>query len=225
MGNGAYCTDYALGGSDAQSSIRRLIMTKARAGIALLAFLLPLLLNANYFIKNDLLTPKASKIIEDIGTELSTKAGIQLYVVATNEKLPERVNLIKYCKQYDSNLSKPYVIFLFAPNSKRIGLIPSSEKLAELYDVGSVKDAAIDVVAAADKNSKRDKYNIGIVQGYSELADQIADAKEIEMTKTIPNDTRNIIAVLKYLVIFGSMLVLWVFIIRPIYMRIKHGKK
>jgi len=201
------------------------MMTKARVGFTLLAFLLPLLLNANYFIKNDLLTPKASKIIEEIGDELSEKTGVQLYVIATNETFPKGMNLIEYCKQFDSNLSKPYVILFFAPHNKRVGLIPSSESLRSLYDPGSVKDATIDVVASNDKNSKRDKYNIGIVQGYSELADQIADAKQVKMSKTLPNETRYIINVLKYLVILGTILVLWVFIIRPIYMRIKHGKR
>jgi len=200
-------------------------MTKARAGIALLALLLPLLLDANYFIKNDLLTPKASKIIEEIGDELSKKTGIHLYVLATNEKFPKEMNLIEYSRQFDSNLSKPYVVLFFAPHNKRVGLIPSSRALKEMYDPGSVKDATIDVVASSDSNSKRDKYNIGIVQGYSELADQIAESKHVEMTKTLPNETRNIIAVLKYLVILGTMLVLWVFIIRPTYMRIKHGKR
>lgn len=201
------------------------MMTKARAGFALLALLLPLLLNANYFIKNDLLTPKASKIIEEIGDELSDKTGIHLYVLATNEKFPKEMNLIKYSRKFDSNLSKPYVILFFAPHNKRVGLIPSSKNIGSMYDPESVKDATIDVVATNDSNTKKDKYNIGIVQGYSELADQIAGSKHVEMAKTLPNETRNIIAVLKYLVILGSMLVLWVFIIRPIYMRIKHGKR
>ena len=201
------------------------MMTKARVGFTLLAFLLPLLLNANYFIKNDLLTPKASKIIEEIGDELSEKTGVHIYVIATNEAFPKEMNLINYCKQFDSNLSKPYVILFFAPHNKRVGLIPSSKALRSLYDSGSVKDATIDVVASKDKNSKRDKYNIGIVQGYSELADQIADAKHVKMSKTLPNETRYIIGVLKYLVILGTILVLWIFLIRPIYMRMKHGKR
>jgi hypothetical protein len=209
-------------------------MRQTRVGFALLALLLPLLLNASHFIKNDLITPEASKIIEEIGDELSSKTGINAYVAATNENFPEGFNLVAYSKKLDSNLSKPYIILIFAPNAVitaksqergRVGLIPSSGELRALYDDGSVKDATIDVIAAKDKNTKRDKYNIGVVQGYSELADQIAEAKGVEMTKTIPNETRTIIGILKYLVIFGSILVLWVFIIRPITVRIKNGKK
>jgi hypothetical protein len=126
------------------------------------------------------------------------------------------------------------VILIFAPNAMitaksentgRVGLITSSDEVKALYDASDVKDATIDVVAAKDANTKRDKYNIGVVQGYSELADQIAGAKGVEMTKTLPNETRIIITVLQVLVIFGSILVLWIFMIRPIVVRIKNGKK
>jgi hypothetical protein len=208
-------------------------MKQARVGISLLAVLLPLLLNASYFIKNDLIVPKAATKIEEIGYELSSKTGINAYVVATNAHYPEGINLVAHSKKYESNISKPYVLLIFAPNALitaksketgRVAIIPSSKELASLYDKDSVIDATIDVVAARDKNSNKDKFNIGVVQGYSELADQIADAKGIEMTKTIPNETRTIIGVLKYLVILGTILVLWILVIRPIVMRIKHGK-
>ena len=208
-------------------------MKQAKVGISLLAVLLPLLLNASHFIKNDLITSKAATKIEEIGDELSSKTGVNIYVIATNEHFPEGFNLVAHSKKYESNISKPYILLVFAPNALitaksqetgRVGIIPSSRELSSLYDKGSVVDATIDVVAAKDKNSKRDKYNIGVVQGYSELADQIADARGVEMTKTIPNETRNIIGILKYLVILGSILVLWILVIRPIVMRIKHGK-
>ncbi len=207
---------------------------QARVGLSLLALLLPLLLNASHFIQNDLLNTKASEIIEEIGDELSSKTGINAYVIATNKHFPEGFNLVTYSEKFESNISKPYVILIFAPNAVittkleetgRVGLVASSMELKSLYDTGDVKDATIDVVAAKDKNSKQDKYNIGVVQGYSELADQIADTKGVEMTNTIPNETRTIVSILKVLVIFGSILVLWIFLIRPIYMRIKNGKK
>ena len=225
LGNGADGTHYALGSIDTKSPLRRLNPMQTRVGFALLALLLPYLLNASYLINNDFVTPKASKIIEEIGDELSSKTAVHAYVIATNDRISRETSLYDYSRQFESNMSKPFILFIFAPNDKRVGLVPSSEALKELYDADTVKDAAIDVVASADKNSKSDKYNIGIVQGYSELADQIARSKGVEMTKIIPNDTRNMIAVLKYIVIFGSILVLWILVVRPIYMRIRYGKQ
>jgi len=209
-------------------------MFKVQVRFALLALLLPLLLNATHILKNDLLNPEASKLIEKMGNELISKTGINGYVVATNENFPEKFNLVEYSKKYEANVSKPYIILIFAPNAiitakaettGRVALITSSKELAKLYDKSDVMDATIDVVAVEDKNTKEDKYNIGIVQGFSELADQIADSKHVEMTTTLPNETKIIITVLRVVVIIGALLIFWVFFIRPIYMRIKNGKK
>jgi len=209
-------------------------MFKAKVRFALLALLLPLLLNATHILKDDILKPEASKLIEDMAVELLSKTGINGYVVATNENFPEKFNLVQYSKKYEDNISKPYVMLIFAPYALitqksqakgRVAIINSSKDIAELYNKSDVMDATIDVIAAKDKNTKEDKFNIGVVQGFSELADQIASAKHIEMTTTLPNETRYIIKVLQFVVIIGTILVLWMFIFRPIYMRIKNDKK
>jgi len=209
-------------------------MFKAQVRFALLALLLPLLLNATHILKDDILKPEAATLIETMADELLSKTGINGYVIATNENFPERFNLVAYSKKYEANVSKPYVMLIFAPNAVvtvkskakgRVAILPSSKSLSELYDKGDVEDATIDVIAAKDKNTKEDKYNIGVVQGFSELADQIAESKHVEMTTTIPNETRYIIRFLQVIVITGALLVFWMFIFRPIYMRIKNGKK
>ena len=209
-------------------------MVKVQVRFALLALLLPLLLNAAHILKDDLLRPEASKIIEQMGNELSSKTGINGYVVATNENFPERFNLVAYSKKYEDNISKPYVMFIFAPNAVitaksettgRVAIVPSSKEVSLLYTKTDVQDATIDVVAAKDKNTKEDKFNIGIVQGFSELADQIAASKNIQLETTIPNDTRTIIGYVRILVYIGTFFVLWIFILRPIWVRIKNGKK
>jgi len=209
-------------------------MIKVQVRFSLLALLLPLLLNATAILKDDILKPEASKLIEQMADELSSKTGIHGYVVATNENFPERFNLVEYSKKYELNTSKPFVILIFAPNAiitqksgqkGRVALIPSSKEIAELYDKSDVMDATIDVIAAKDKNSIEDKHNIGVVQGFSELADNIADSKGVELSNTLPNDNRNIISVLKVIVISGALLVFWMFIFRPLYMRIKNGKQ
>ena len=209
-------------------------MHKVKAGFALLALLLPLLLSATHLLKNDLLNIKASKLIDDMGDELFLKTGVNVYVIATNEHFPERYNLVTYSKKYDANMSKPYVLFIFAPYATiikdadtkgRVGIIPSSPEIKSLYHYDDVRDAAIDVVASKDANTDEDKFNIGIVQGYSELADNIAASKGIKLENTIPNNTGTVINILRVFVYLGSIIVLWVFIFRPLVMRIKHGKK
>jgi hypothetical protein len=209
-------------------------MSKVQVRFTLLALLLPLLLNATHILKDDLLKPEASKLIEQMGNELFSKTGMNEYVVATNENFPEKFNLVEYSKKYEANVSKPYIMLIFAPNAVitkesgqkgRVALIPSSKNLTDLYNKSDVIDATIDVIAAKDKNTKEDKFNIGLVQGFSELADQIATSKNVKLETTIPNDTRTIIGYVKILVYIGAFLVLWIFILRPIWVRIKNGKK
>jgi len=209
-------------------------MNKAQVRVTLLALLLPLLLNATTILKDDLLKPEASKMIEEMGSELHDKTGINGYVIATNESFPERFNFVEYSKQFESNMSKPYVLFIFAPyaviteesqQKGRVGFIPSSDEVKRLYDYSDVRDAAIDVVAVKDANKPEDKHNIGMVQGFSELADQIAASKGVKLTKTIPNDSHIVIMILKVLVYTGSILVFWIFLLRPMIKRIKDGRK
>lgn len=209
-------------------------MNRAKVRVSLLALLLPFLLHATHVLKNDLLKLKAVDLIDKMGDELALKTGINGYVIATNEHFPAGYNLVEHVKKYDANMSKPYTVLIFAPNAKitqnneikgRAAVIASSSDIAAMYSKGDVLDATLDVVAAKDSNSKEDKYNVGIVQGFSELADQIAEAKTVKLSSTLPNETRNIIGVLKYIVILGSLIVFWIFWIKPLYIRIKYGKQ
>ena len=204
----------------------------------LVLWMLPLLLEASqsshYLIRNDLVNIKASKLIDTIGKELEEKTGMHAYIVATNEHFPERFNLVTYSKKYEAKLSKPYVLFIFAPyatiiaNAKergRIGIIPSSNDVKKLYDYNKVRNAAIEVVALKDSNTDEAKFNVGIVQAYSELADEIAQSKDVQLVHTIPDEMGPMLTILRVLVYTGTLLVLWIFMLRPMWVRIKRRKE
>jgi len=208
-------------------------MRKVQVRATLLALLLPLLLNATHILHENILKPQASKMIEEMGSELWEKTGVRAYLIATNEVFPERYNLVEYTKKYESNMSKPYVLFIFAPyaiitiesgQKGRVGIIASSDEVKKLYDYDKVRDAAIEIVAVKDNNSDEDKHNIGVVQAYSVLADQIAASKGAKMTTTLPDETSFVINILKILVYSGSMFVFWIFLFRPLIKRIRDGK-
>jgi hypothetical protein len=211
----------------------------SRGACTILALcLLPLLLNATqlstHLIRNDLVNLEASKLIDTIGQELEEKTGYHAYVIATNEHFAERFNLVAYSKQYEAKLSKPYVLFIFAPYATiianadergRIGIIPSSEDVKKMYDYDKVRDAAIEVVALKDSNTDEAKFNVGIVQAYSELADELAQAKGIKLTNTIPNEMGLMLTILRVLVYAGTLMVLWIFMFRPMWLKMKNRQK
>jgi len=209
-------------------------MIKALVRATLLALSLPLLLNATHILKDDILKIEASTLINEMGDELFEKTGINGYVIATNEPFPVGFNFVEYSKKFEKEMSKPYVLYIFAVQAKiteeiemrgRVGIIPSSDEVRSLYDYNRVRDAGVDVVAVKDSNEDEDKHNIGVLQAFSELADNIAESKGVELTKTIPNDTQVMVWVLRFFIYAGSILVLWIYVIRPRYMRMKNGRE
>ncbi len=190
-----------------------------------LACALPLLLSANFLINDYIISPKAGQEIEKMGEELSQKTGIHAYVIATTDTLERTANLYEHIKRYGDKLEKPYAVIFFAPNSRRIGLLFSSDAVKQMVDAQEVKRYAIDVISAEDSNSIQSRYDVGIVQAYSELADEIAAAKGMKMTTTIQDPYHWIITLIRWVVLLGSLIVLWVYFGHPIYQRIRYGKQ
>ena len=180
----------------------------------------------SFFLRNDLVNLKASRVINDIGEELLQKTNLFAYVIATNEHFPQGFDLVRYTHEtYGSKLKKPYVVLLFAPFATirddieargRFGLVASSPAVRKMYDYDEVRDAAVGIVATKDSNKLEDKVAIGVVQGYSVLADNIAAYKGVKLSKTIPNETGSFLWVLRVLIYSGSLVVLWFFVIMPI---------
>jgi hypothetical protein len=203
-------------------------MQRTKARFTLLALLLPLLLSANALLRNDLLNKAASEYVEKMANELYAETGVHGYVVATNEHFPVGFNLVEYTKRYEADVSEPYVIFIFAPYARitekteqtgRVALVPSSADVAKMYDKADVYEDAVGIVAKPDKDNKmEDKYAIGIVQGFSTLADHIAEAHGKTLKSTI-KEARQGIWFVQGLVILGAVIVLWIFYLRPIFRR------
>ncbi len=196
--------------------------------------LLPQLLNATPLLKNDLLKLEAVQLINDMGEELHSKTGVHAYAIATNEHFPERFNLVEYSKQYEANLSRPYVLYIFAPYATitkksevrgRVGIIPSSDAIRAMYDYDDVRDAGINIVAIKDSNTDEDKFNIGVLQAYSVLADNIAESKGVKLTTTIEDEMGTMVMILRILVYSGTAILLWIFVLRPFWMRRKNARQ
>lgn len=194
--------------------------------VMLITFLTSLFLNAtpSYTLKQEFLKPQAIEMIDTIGQELSEKTGVNAYVLETNESFPVGYNLVEHSQSYAQKMKVPYVLYIFAPNALvikdskqrgRIGIIPSSESVKALYDYDDVRDAGLDVITVKDKNSISDKYNIGVLQAYSELADQIAAHKNVEMEHTIPNETQVFVTVIRIILYVGLILLIWIFFLKP----------
>jgi hypothetical protein len=198
------------------------VATAARA--TLLTLLLSLFVHAGYVFDDQILSPKATDVIETIAQELSDKTGIHGYVVTTTETIGRGESLYAFLERYKSKLSKPYVVLMFVPNAKRIGILVSDKRLKSAYDDAAVKEYAIRIIGSPDKNSVQSKYDVGVVQAFSELADEIAADKGITLEHTIKDEGSWVVTLVTWMVYAGSLLVFWVYFGRPLYKRIRYGK-
>ncbi len=191
---------------------------RAKVGLGLLMLSLFFnFLNAKFLFNDHLVSPKASDYIEKMGSELSNKTGINAYLITTDDKIKRGVSVYDYLKKYKDSLSKPYVGIVFAPNSMRIHVVASNKKLLNSIDKGKVLDFAIKVIASKDSNSKQSKYDVGLVQAYSELADEVANAKGIKLKSTIKSSGSWVLKIVNTLIIVGSLIVIWIYFIAPIF--------
>jgi len=209
-------------------------MIKAVARATLLACLLSLSLSA-HFLKNDyLITPKAVAVLDQMSNELTEKTGITAYAIATTEKLKEGFNLYEYVKQFESNTSKPNVLLIFAPNAiikkgmgqtGRLGLIPSSETLKKAYVASDVLKYFHAFIGSNDSNSLQSKYDVAMLEAYSELADELAAYKGVKLESTLKDSSSWIVTFFAWIVRIGAVLLFWIYFARPLYMRIRYGKQ
>ncbi len=189
---------------------------KAKARSALLMLLLSCFLNAKFLFNDHLISPKAADYIEKMGNELKAKTGINAYLITTNSELKRGVSVYDFLKKYEESISKPYAAIVFAPNSKRIHIVASSKELESKIDKDKVIDFAVKIIASKDKNSLQSKYDVGLVQAYSELADELAKSKGVELENTIKDTGSWVLKILNFVIIIGSIIVIWIYFIAPI---------
>ena len=187
---------------------------KVKVGLGLLLLLLFFnFLNAKSLFNDHLVSPKAADVIEKIGSEFRDKTSVNEYLITTNGKIPRGVSVYEYIKKY--SISEPYIGIVFAPNSKRIHIVASNKELLQKLDKDKILDYAIKVIASKDSNSLQSKFDVGLVQAFSELADQFVDTKGIKLNSTIKSSGRWVLTIVNSLIIVGSLIVIWIYFISP----------
>jgi len=198
-------------------------MNKVVWGVA--SLLLPAFLNATFVLKNDIgLNEGAIAQVDRIGQELYELTGVEAFVVATNENLDRGKSAYDLIEDYIDE-SKDQIFLLLAPKSQRIHVLSKNEYLDKGVNKSKITSFAIGVIAARDNNSIVDKYAVGIVQSYSEIANQVAKLKNATLSSTLPNNTQNTVDFLRIIVYIGLVLILYAMFLRPFIDKRKQRKK
>ncbi len=180
--------------------------TRLLVGAFFLLFLTSFL-DADVFIKNEgIIDKRAVKKIETIGKELKNKTGINTHVVAI--KTLNNIPMITYEKNLIKNLTSPYILLAIAIKEHQVD-IQASKDVADKFDREGILSpypwsGTILPILASKKGE--DKPSAAILNGYADIADQVADSYGIELESSIGSSNKNVINIIK--VIFYSFLVL-----------------
>ena len=154
-------------------------------------------LNAENYILNDdkLIDDRAKEKINQIGDEVKSKLGVNIYVYAKsnlglgeNVKTKDKIEFIKNSEnQIVSTLESPYVLLTIAVEETHVNLL-FSDDLKEIIDKNDILDGYIvPLLASQDKNTLFAKVSAATLNGYAAIADTIAEANKIKLESSIGN--------------------------------------
>lgn len=154
---------------------------------------------ASFILHNEgILTDKTSEKIESIGKELKDKSGIDVYVSVRRNLGGQHI--AEYSKDLASKLNGSFAILIFAEMERKVEIISSSDISNNFNKNKVLNDYTIPLIATMDKNSENSRYNAGLLNGYSELAEQLAEFKKIKLVNAIGDESSSVIQFIRVIV-------------------------
>ena len=134
----------------------------------------------NFILKDDLIDNRAKDKIVEIGNEVKTKTGVNIYVYSTSsfnlDKDISTKDKIDYIKNYEldilKNLETPYVIITISLEDTHVNLY-YSDTLEKIIDKNEIlDDYVVPLLASKDKNTVGSKVSASVLNGYAAVADK-----------------------------------------------------
>lgn len=152
-------------------------------------------LSAQTFILNDdnLIDDRAKEKINQIGSEVKSKLGVNIYVYTKstlgldeNIKTKEKIEIIKnFENQLLQTLEKPYVLLTLAVEETHVNLL-TSDDLKDKISKNEILDGyVVPLLASKDKNTLFAKVSAATLNGYAAIADILAESQNIKLETSI----------------------------------------
>ncbi len=188
-----------------------------RKFILIFIFLLSqsLALGANFVINNDeILSQKVSIKLNEIGGELYAKSGINLVVGVYKDG--ELEALFK-----EQNLSSPHAFLLLIKDKKKVEIFAdaNTSKLFNKEQILSVNPESGTIIPILVSKNGKDVYNAAILNGYADIAEQIASSLNLQLESSVGNSNKTTLNFLRFF-IYGLVAF---FIIVIFYKKVKNG--
>lgn len=174
-------------------------------------------LNAtNFVLANDgILDKPLVEKISSIGSEMLTKSGVFVGIVAINSLNGK--NLRDTTLSYALNLNKPYIILSLVKKEHQVDIYESNKELLKEFNKEQIlsiipgKGTIIPILA----NTKKDKtppYDAALLNGYADIVEQIAEYRKIKLENAIGNSNKNTLNIFRIIFYFGVLIVIFTFL-------------
>jgi len=198
-----------------------LIFNKAVFITALLLTAFTTLHAQSVFSTQNLINPKTVVKIEQIGTELNQKIEITLHLYAQDTIAGK--TMVEYREEIRKNYKDNYIILLFTQKEQKVDII-SSDNLKNKFNKEDILDPFSGtiiplLIVKPKKDAIDDRVSAALLNGYADIAEQVATSLNIELESGIGNSNRDIINVMR--VVFYITII----IILVLYFRKKRARK
>jgi hypothetical protein len=170
---------------------------------------------AKYFYYDDyILHQPFTQQIERLGSEVYEKTNWSVYAVVVkdiNISAPsDKAKLFAYEKEIVPKLKEPYVLYILAIDQMKVH-ITGSKGFEKLFNPNSLLEEYVyPILGSKIKTDVRQKYLAVILNGYGQIADEIAQYHNVKLDNSIGNSnktTLNVIRIIFYGIIVGALVI------------------
>lgn len=166
-------------------------------------------LQANYVLQNDnILHPELVLQLEGIGSELYQKTGVNLSVAVLEDLQNKSLN--EKASEFSANLKSPYIFLIFTNKEHKVQIY-NTENTQNLFDKERIlspmpnRGSIIPILVNHKKDANMTGViNAAVLNGYADIADEVAKSQGISLETSIGNTNRIFINILRY-IFYGTL--------------------
>lgn len=211
----------------------------------ILTFLFQSQLSAEYLYKDEVINnPSFNAEVEKLGAELYEKTGISLRLLMLRE-LPNGKHIVEYEKDLIKQFNEPTILLTFSELDMKVDILANDSSLYKYFNKKQVLSPISSPVQAfvialinmdfsdmtsggtilpllagkAKKGEQLGKYSGSMFNGYADIAEQIADSKNVVLENAVGSANQTSIFVVKILFYGIIIIAIFMYIKRKLYFR------
>ncbi|MDD3324447.1 MAG: TPM domain-containing protein [Sulfurospirillaceae bacterium] len=186
---------------------------------ATLFFFTPNVFALGFVINEDVIDARAALKIGEISQELFKKTKITLYLIA--KKNGGSQDIVAFEKEFGKTVQEPFVLLTLFLDEKKVDIYRSSS-LEKAFD----KDAILSpfpwrgtIIPLLTGKKENVSVSAAMLNGYADIAEQIADFKGVKLQSSIGNTNKTTIFFVK-IAVYGFLL----FVLIAVFVKRRRGR-